>query len=589
MNKYDGLLVQIRTSYIHIDIRGTEPQLGQYYIAEFAKKFGFVVKVKSYSSNDPIIESLREILSEHHCKVIGFYVDSENIWTIARTTMILHDIFPDLHIIIGGPQVTGDPFLAMKRIPFAHCAIIGEGERPFSELVKAIYSGVKDLMYIDGLLFRNQQGKLCQTKAQENISDLDFYPFPRRYEHTLDEDIVFDQISTGRGCIGKCAFCFEGNKTSNQLRLRSIENVIEEIDYVISSLKNKKYISFLDDTFILNSNRAVAICNHLISKYHGMIGWFCEGRVDILYKHLDLLPLIKKAGNIRIQLGGESGNQKILNIYNKRMKLHELETVVRAIYKSGIPSTYINFIIGGAFESIDTFRDTLDFAKKLLNIAPGCAEVGCSLLTPYVGTPIRNFPEQYGIKINDADIITGPDGFIPTINTHTLSAKKISQLKSIFDSEIKTEYKRILLTLPNDRILHIYRLNEQYNMATDWYMNANEYETFKNYFEPQIKYNFTSYSQLLESNSIQLAVPYRTIQPISDGFKYFALYNGLEKLELDGMTEDVFMLCSGKLSYFEIVSIIMKKYGESESVEFEIDKIFRLFDINKLVIWKWLF
>ncbi len=589
MIKYHGLLVQVRTSYIHIDIRGTEPQLGQYYMAEYAKTAGFVVKVKSYSSNDPIIQSLKKIISEHDCKVVGFYVDSENIWTISRTTMILHNIFPDLFITIGGPQVTGDPHLAMKRIPFSNCAIIGEGERPFCEILKFISSNDSTLSQIDGLLFRSPTGEIIQTKNQTDISDLDFYPFPRRYEHTLDEDVVFDQISTGRGCIGKCAFCFEGNKKSNRLRLRSIESVLEEIDYVISHLNKTNYLSFLDDTFILNSDRAITICNHLISKHQGKIGWFCEGRVDILYHHLDLLPLIKKAGNIRIQLGGESGNQNILNIYNKKMKLHELETVVRAIYECGISSTYINFIIGGAYENIDTFKETLDFAKKLLNIAPGCAEVGCSLLTPYVGTPIRKFPNQYGITIIDSDIVTGPDGFIPTVETQLLTSKKISQLKSIFDSEIKAEYKKILLTLPNEKLFHIYTLNKKYNMATDWYMNSNEYETFKNYFEPQIKYGFTEYTSLRGNEAIQMAVPYRTIQPISDGVRYYALYDGINQLKLEDMMEDVFLLCSGKLSYFEIISILKKKYGNNEDVENEIDRIFNLFEKHKLVVWKWLF
>lgn len=57
-DKIDALLVQIRSAYIHIDIRGAEPQLGQYYIAEYAKQNGFNVKVKSYSTNDTILDSL---------------------------------------------------------------------------------------------------------------------------------------------------------------------------------------------------------------------------------------------------------------------------------------------------------------------------------------------------------------------------------------------------------------------------------------------------------------------------------------------------------------------------------------------------
>lgn len=150
------------------------------------------------------------------------------------------------------------------------------------------------------------------------IKSLDEFPYPKRKDFALDEDLHFDQIITGRGCVGACTFCFEGSKKNNVLRFRSLQSVLDEIDYVISNLgDNKKFITFLDDTFVINRERAVTICNHLIKKYDGKIGWYCEARVDILKKNIDLLPLMKKAGLIRVQLGGESGNQDILDLYKK--------------------------------------------------------------------------------------------------------------------------------------------------------------------------------------------------------------------------------------------------------------------------------
>jgi len=587
-DKIDALLVQIRSAYIHIDIRGAEPQLGQYYIAEYAKQNGFNVKVKSYSTNDTILDSLYTIVSRFSCDVIGFYVDSENVWHISRIAMFLRQSHPNLFIAIGGPQVTGDAELAMKRIPAANCGIIGEGERPFSELLSSLLNNEKDFKSVNGLIYRDN-GSLHKTPSQLPINELDTYPYPRRYDLTLDENPIFDQISTGRGCVGRCTFCFEGNKTSNHLRLRSIESVIEEIDYIVSNLKVKNYISFLDDTFILSTERTSIICNHLINKYNGSIGWFCEGRVDILAKHLDMLPLIKKAGNIRIQLGGESGNQRILDAYKKQMKLGDLERVVKAIYENGIPSTYINFIIGGAFENIDTFKETLDYAKHLLNLAPGCAEVGCSLLTPYVGTPIRLNPAKYGIEIIDYDVITGPDGHIPVVKTESLSNKKIAQLKAIFESEIKEEYRKLIKNLSSDVIMRIYELKERFGMVTDWYVHANEVESNKNYFEPQIFYGFAPYHNIKDKKEFRVAIPYRTIQPVSDGERYFALKDGKELILLDGMREDVFLLCSGKLSYFQIEALLLQKYGSTDNTKSKIAEIFSEFDYNRWVIWKWMF
>ena len=55
---FDALLVHISTSYIHQYVRSAEPQLGQFYIAEYAATENYDVKVKKYSSHEPILNSL---------------------------------------------------------------------------------------------------------------------------------------------------------------------------------------------------------------------------------------------------------------------------------------------------------------------------------------------------------------------------------------------------------------------------------------------------------------------------------------------------------------------------------------------------
>lgn len=588
MSNYDAILIQIRAAYIHVDLRRHEPQLGQYYIAEYAHQNGFNVKVKSYSSNDAIIQSLKALLLQNNCKIIGFYIDSENLWAVRRVSLIIRNYLNDLFIVIGGPQVTGDPKLAMKRLPHVDCAIIGEGERPFVEILRCKLRNCVELSHINGIVFKDTQNVLHSTSPQTKY-DINNYPWPRRYSYTLDDDIIFDQLSTGRGCVGQCAFCFEGNKSSNHLRLRSVESVIEEIDYLVSHLPNRKYLSFLDDTFIIDRERTEKICKYLIDNYQGKVSWFCEGRVDILKKNLDILPLLKRAGCIRIQLGGESGNQRILDSYNKQMKLEDLETVVKKIYECGILSVYINFIIGGAFETIDSFNDTLEFARKLLNLAPGCAEVGSSLLTPYVGTPICRNPQRFGIKIIDESLVTGPDGFTPFCRTNDLRKEKILQLKNLFDKELFDETMRIVSTLSNSQIMVHYKMRNNYDMFTNWYTCINEIEAYKNYFESQIGYGFKTFSEINSSEKLNMSIPFRTIQPISDGEKYYIPNIGGIHTELDGLKYDLFMLSSGKLCFIEIYSILSRKYSNSAELKQCVIQEYAMFDQMRLVVWKHLF
>lgn len=583
---FDALLVHISTSYIHQGVRSAESQLGQYYIAEYAAVNGFNVKVKKYSSHEPILNSLIDILSINKCNLLGFYVDSENLWTIRRLLYEVKQTIENLFVVIGGPQVTGDSQLALKRIPLADCAIVGEGERPFLDILKTPSRKFSELLKIRGLSFLNNNGDFIYT-GQQTLADINDYPYPQRELYSLDSDLVFDQISTGRGCVGNCAFCFEGNKKENHLRLRSTDNVIEEIDYVVSHLKNQHYISFLDDTFIINSSRTEIICNHLITKYNGNIGWFCEARVDILQKNADLLPIMKKAGLIRVQLGGESGSQVILDAYRKHMKVQDLKDIVEKIYHAGIPSIYVNFIIGGAFETIETFNQTLEFALELIEIAPGCVEVGCSLFSPYVGTPMRQDPSFFGISIIDYDLVRGPDGFMPFIRTVELSEQKILQLKNLFDVEIKNKRIQIIKKLSKKCLYNHYILYREFTMVTDWYNQCQEIESINNYFESIIDHSFSSIETLSLEN-IQMCIPYRTCQPISDGECYYRVVYGDEYKKNTPLQEAVFLLSSGKICFCEIVSILRRndEFKTFDDLENEIYTIFQELDKEYLIVWK---
>lgn len=583
----DALLIQISTSYIHLDVRGAEPQLGLYYIAEYAHHQGYDVKIKRYSSCEPIIANLKSLLHENRCSIVGFYVDSENLWTIRRILINLKEWNPDLFVVIGGPQVTGDAKLALKRIPWADCAIVGEGEIPFTELISQKKSGNINLNKISGAAYVDTN-KIFHFSNNNNPTptNLDIYPYPHRENYTLDKDIVFDQISTGRGCIGKCAFCFEGNKKNNALRLRSIENVIDEIDYVVSNLKNKKYLTFLDDTFIIDTNRTEKICNHFISKYNGNIGWFCEARVDVLLRNIHLLPLMKKAGLIRIQLGGESGSQKVLDAYQKGLQVDQLTQAVKAIYDAGIASTYVNFIIGGAFETLETFNETLELAKLLLNIAPGCVEVGSSIFSPYVGTPMRLMPNSYGIKLIDTDLLKGVDGYMPFTETKALKEQKILQLKNIFDYEINQEMNKLMPKLNDNIIMQNYLLNKQFEMATSWFVKCQEIEQYKNYFGAITSNAFLTINQL-SNDELKISVPYRTCQPETDGENYLRNVPFVGAVKNTPLEEAVLLLSSGKICFSEIVSILSRKqeFNDVHIME-RIYEIYVKFDNEHLIIWK---
>lgn len=316
--KLDVLLVQLSANpYFDMLSSYCIGQLGLYYLAEYADKYGYDVKVKYYNSFDAVSELLPNLINKTSCRIIGFYVDSENIWTLRTLAPLLHKSCPQLHIILGGPQVTGDPHGTMQLVPNVTCGIIGEGEIPFLKLLQADTINEDVLKTINGLIYYDASRKLSVTKPQKQNPNIDEYGYPKREKYCLDSDkVTFPQLITGRGCMGHCAFCYEGGREHTNLRVRNIESCLEEIDYLVRTY-DIKYINLVDDTFILNRKRTEEFCNRMIDKYQGRIKWYCEARADILSKNLDVLPLLKQAGLVKIQLGGESGCQEILDAYKK--------------------------------------------------------------------------------------------------------------------------------------------------------------------------------------------------------------------------------------------------------------------------------
>lgn len=577
------ILVQISTSFLQYSNRSIEPQLGLYYIASWLDKKGFDTKIKHFESSSPILRPLLKIIDDYSCNFLGFYVDSENVWFLRRIICAVKELRPNLTVVIGGPQVTGNPQLALDRTLMSDIAIIGEGETIWEKLLSAPSLDNDILSKIENIAYR-LNGEIHITNYKQSAIDINELGFPIRQRYSLDEDNEYKSLITGRGCIGRCAFCYEGSKKHNPLRLRSVESIIEEFDYLVSSSK-KKYLAFLDDTFIINPKRTERICNELISKYHGDVKWFCEARCEILLRNAHLIPLLKKAGLIRVQLGGESGNQNVLDCYNKGIKLEQIESVVDLLYKNQIPSIYINFIVGGAIESIDTFKDTLEFAKKMMRKAPGCVEVGASLFTPYVGTPMYISPHQYGINIIDKELIRGADGSIPFAESKELSQYKIAQLYDIFNAEIDQTFIEILAELPHETILKHFILDTNYDANTLWGRKIVEVEKLKNYYESIISNKYVDFEHI-QKDSFEYAIPFRTILPLSNGNNYHYIDNFGNYIPLHGFEESVFLLSSGKLNIAEIKRILQQKYEFGNNLSDELCKVYEKFNKEHLIIWK---
>ncbi|MFB0543644.1 MAG: radical SAM protein, partial [Candidatus Bathyarchaeia archaeon] len=157
-----------------------------------------------------------------------------------------------------------------------------------------------------------------------------------------------------------CKFCSCQKFARGIWRPRSIENTLEELHYLTS--EGFEQFIFVDDTFTLNPKRAIKLCKSIREEKLD-IEWICEGRVD--NSSHEMMREIAKAGCKIIYFGIESGNQRILDYYNKKITPQQSKKAVRTARKAGIDGIVGSFIVGAPDETREEIQNTIEFAKQI--------------------------------------------------------------------------------------------------------------------------------------------------------------------------------------------------------------------------------
>jgi len=99
-------------------------------------------------------------------------------------------------VCLGGPYVTTIKEDIFKKTP-ADFAVYGEGEETFSDLISHL-KGSKELIDINGLIFKDKQGNIVTNPPRIHIRDLDALPMPA-YDIFPMERYPLHRMVTSRG------------------------------------------------------------------------------------------------------------------------------------------------------------------------------------------------------------------------------------------------------------------------------------------------------------------------------------------------------------------------------------------------------
>src|SRR3989338_3048292 len=254
----------------------TPPPLGLMYLASFIKQKGIndvqIIDARRMRLSDGALKDKIKKFEPDIVGITGLHFEGNGAHAAARITKSLEKKYI---VVLGGPYASADYKMALEDKSFDY-AVVGEGEESFYELIKCLSEG-GNLDGLKGVAYRHNGSYQYQPRL-EYIEDLDSIPHPawdlikldnyfdsRRLSigNPLQVEIRAVPIFTSRGCPFGCYYCH--NLFGKSVRFRSADNVLQELEYLVSKYGVKE-IEILDDVFNIDKDRAKRICDLIIER-----------------------------------------------------------------------------------------------------------------------------------------------------------------------------------------------------------------------------------------------------------------------------------------------------------------------------------
>lgn len=315
---------------------------------------------------------------------ISFSVYCWNAAQVFELTRMLHQVWPEVKLIMGGPEVGPQALEVLEEHPELYAVIAGEGEKSVPALLLS-YAREGEPFGIAGVACHTSDGP--RITPEEPIENLDAIPSPYTTEHPPALDGAA-YLETFRGCPHQCAYCFEA-KGSTRIRSFGWSRVEEDVARVASTPGLKSF-TFIDSVFNLTLSRLKKIAEI-------MDPWVRKGirlhtiEVDIEAIDDEQALLLKKCGVMSVETGPQTTNSRALNACRRSLDKQKFLAGVKACRAQGI-RVEVDLIIGLPSDTVNDVLDSMEFA-----VHSGADKVQMSTLHVLPGTPLWDNADELGL------------------------------------------------------------------------------------------------------------------------------------------------------------------------------------------------
>jgi anaerobic magnesium-protoporphyrin IX monomethyl ester cyclase len=245
-------------------------------------------------------------------------------------------------VVLGGVHATLCPDEAIGHADFL---VVGEGELPLAGLVGALRGG-EDPGAIQGVATRPGQ-----DPGRQVIGDLDSIPFPawellpdwRKYDFPLHVVGGYRfPIMGSRGCPFSCTFCSSPLMWNRQVRWNSPGYVARQM-VAAHRRYGVKQFHFWDDNLLLKASHMESLCGLLLDSGVNF-NWLGLSRASDINRRKDILPLMKRAGCVGMEIGIESFTQQSADLTHKGEEIEAMAQAAENLMAAGLAPLYTHML-----------------------------------------------------------------------------------------------------------------------------------------------------------------------------------------------------------------------------------------------------
>jgi radical SAM superfamily enzyme YgiQ (UPF0313 family) len=376
-------------------IRGNVP-LAAAYLKLFAERRGlgdfFSVEIfPARRANALGDHALAEALAERDPWMVGFTC---YLWNIERTLWVAGELKrrrPNIRVVLGGPEVTGDNSWVLDE-PDYDFAVVGEGEQTFAQLLLGLLGDEAPPVDIPGLFVppagpgpRFHPSR--RPAPRSPLPDLNMLgsPYLAGVLDVADEEMLL--LETSRGCRFRCKFCYYW-KSYDKTYYLADEAIRASLRHAAE--RGAREVFLFDPT--LNQRKDFAGLLRLLAEGNpgGRFTYFGELRAEGVTE--ETARLLREANFTEVEVGLQSIDPDAMQLMDRKNNLRAFERGVRAMMREGI-RVKVDLIIGLPGDDVASVRRGL----RYLHDNGLCSDLQVFNLAVLPGTPFREEAAELGL------------------------------------------------------------------------------------------------------------------------------------------------------------------------------------------------